>query len=152
MKRWVWLALILLPLGCQRTPKTPEDTFKMFSLAAGMGQPPGMERYGETTYAKELQSRYDMLALMSAVWPKEVMVVKSTTKDGVVTLDVQGTNAIGKTVQGTFQLRQHGDVWKVFEGDWKNLSGQELEAPAGETAPAASTSEFQPAVEVESGD
>jgi hypothetical protein len=134
MKRLAWLVLFVLFVGCQRTPRTPEEVFKMFSLSAGMGQPVGMERYGEKEYAKELQDRFDLLALLSAFWPKDVMVVKSETVDGVATLNVQGTNSIGKTVQGTFQLRQRDGVWKVFAGDWQNLSGQESAEEASPTS------------------
>jgi hypothetical protein len=140
MKRLFLLIVLFLPLSCKKTASTPEEAFKMFSLAAGMAQPAGMERYGEKTYVKELQDRFDLLALLAAFWPKEVVIVKSEAVTGVATLQVQGINAAGKTVQGTFQLRQQDGGWKVFAGDWQNLSGQEPEeAPAAEPG-------FQPAV------
>ncbi len=120
------LCTTLLASACKKAGSTPESTWHYFSLAASTGQ--GLSKFAEADYAKNLEMGYDSLALLSAMWPREPKILDQSSENGIVTLKVEGTNPAGKPVLGIFKLRQDGDIWKVFEGDWGHFPQESSEA------------------------
>jgi hypothetical protein len=121
---WVLLFSLFI-LGCDKPVSTPENSFKSFSKWVSLGQPDGMKKYGEKDYVDQLQASFDSLLLLSELWPKDPLIISSNVNNDEATLKVEGKNALGKDVIGTFTLKRQGDQWMVHSGDWQNLFGQE---------------------------
>ena len=135
MRYFIMAVAVAMTFGaCQKLGHSPEAAFTSFSMAVTMAQPEGIDKIAEPEYSRNFQNAYDNIGILSAIWPKNIVIVNQTTADGVVTLNVQGTAVTGKTINGQFKLRQYNDMWKVFEGDWQYRPDPET-SPSDPAAP-----------------